>query len=447
MGSSSPFRHLPLPAVTVSIALWISPAHTQTDCSKFVGVAGINPAGTIAGSFDIDRPPGSMGFIRVGESITPFAVGPTGRTTVADINASGSIIGAHLLGLFDHGFLRSADGSIVTFDVPGADATTPVAMNNHGWISGYWEVLDPPQEQSFIRYPDGSITTFAVPGADFTIATDINSEGVVTGRAGAQADQRIGGGFVRAVDGTLTIFRPGQATYPSGINPDGLVVGTYIDRFGAEQGFLRSPDGTIVSFTIPGAESFGPTAINPAGVVTGAFTNGTGQHAFIRQPDGTITTFDVPGALATVATTISPSGTVAGSATAADGCGLGFVRSRSGVITTFEIPVGTGSLDQIDPVASRNQLQPSARNGAVDLAKPVRSGDSWRIEYSLPADADVAVALYDLAGRQVAVVDRGPRTAGTHQTSWRQPGVANGVYFLRLQAGASRTSRTIVIRN
>ncbi len=63
------------------------------------------------------------------------------------------------------------------------------------------------------------------------------------------------------------------------------------------------------------------------------------------------------------------------------------------------------------------------------------------IRYHLPETASVEVAVYDVSGRRVAVLDAGERSAGDHELFWdgvNDAGsrVATGVYFVRLEAGA-----------
>lgn len=83
---------------------------------------------------------------------------------------------------------------------------------------------------------------------------------------------------------------------PTAINSDGTVTGTAM--YGGEQGFIRTPDGTISYFQIPSGSIGTVTRINDAGVVAGTFTNLAVKHnkryVFIRTPDGKISSFNMP---------------------------------------------------------------------------------------------------------------------------------------------------------
>ena len=341
---------------------------------------------------------------------------------------------------------------IMRHDVEGLSPAGPFAsINPAGAVTGSYDRArkDPFSSAGFIRDVDGTIITFTVPGASdgFNIPTDINTDGVVTGRYSAGAFA----GFVRATDGTFTTFQHGIDTEPLGINSSGDVVGNFfeiVNNAGHRRPFIRHEDGTVETFDAPGATETHAAAINAAGTVTGSYSDGTGQHSFVRGADGAITTFDAPGATSTVAETISPLETVAGAALI-DGCRNGFIRNRFGVFTIFNLP--SASADEIEDgfaSPSPRRLERSLESArAVQLSTPVSAGGSWTLQYSLPADGDVSMAVYDVASRSVALLDRGFRTAGAHQVSWAPTGVARGVYYVRLKAGTAQRTKAIAIRN
>jgi hypothetical protein len=61
--------------------------------------------------------------------------------------------------------------------------------------------------------------------------------------------------------------------------------------------------------------------------------------------------------------------------------------------------------------------------------------ESVRIAYSLPKPGEMRLAVYDLLGREVALIREGHSPAGRMETQWRAGGLASGTYFLRLQQG------------
>jgi hypothetical protein len=166
----------------------------------------------------------------------------------------------------------------------------------------------------FLRFSNGTITTYDAPGAG--TGPGQGSDGESINPAGEIAGEYIDAngpyhGFVRAANGTITVFDvpsagtgPGQGTFVStvsGITPAGRIIGFYADASNVNHGDVRAPDGTITGFDVPGAGT-GPgqgtvaANINPAGAITGYYVDASGvNHGFVRNRHGAITTFDAPG--------------------------------------------------------------------------------------------------------------------------------------------------------
>ena len=71
---------------------------------------------------------------------------------------------------------------------------------------------------------------------------------------------------------------------------------------------------------------------------------------------------------------------------------------------------------------------------------------TW-IRYQLPEASEVKLVVYDLLGREVAVLTDGRKDRGTHTVRCDAPGVASGVYFYRLTAGdVVQTRRMLRLR-
>lgn len=69
------------------------------------------------------------------------------------------------------------------------------------------------------------------------------------------------------------------------------------------------------------------------------------------------------------------------------------------------------------------------------------------IRFTLPADEDeVSITVFDVAGRQVATVARGPFGAGEHTVRWDARGVPSGLYFYRVVAGENVATRKLLVR-
>jgi|HubBroStandDraft_1064217.scaffolds.fasta_scaffold04176_5 hypothetical protein len=99
---------------------------------------GINGSGTVTGICAVDGL--NSGFVRAlsGES-TIYSI-PGANVFSAVINISGTVAGFYAVGNQpDHGYWRSAGGTIHSFDPPGSIDTYPAAINNSGTITGSYD--------------------------------------------------------------------------------------------------------------------------------------------------------------------------------------------------------------------------------------------------------------------------------------------------------------------
>ena len=287
----------------------------------------------------------------------PNSVGAT--QGVNGITQAGAIIGNYQdLSFVSHGFLRAANGSITTIDVPGAgigffQGTVPGSINQPGTITGYY-VDGSYNWHGFLRTTDGIITSFdATPTSVYTNAVSINQAGMITGYYADATTYPNTNCFVRAASGTIITFSPPGSLSSNclSINNNGVITGYYIDASFVQHGFVRAVNGAITAIDVPGAgtDFFQGTvtnAINQAGTITGFFVDpSSGQHGFVRAASGTVTTFDPPNSLATFPGAINPAGEITGYYFV-PGAGFfvgahGFVRKADGTITTFDPPGST----------------------------------------------------------------------------------------------------------
>jgi uncharacterized membrane protein len=203
----------------------------------------------------------------------------------------------------------------------------------------------------------GTFIKFNVGGTTATRANSINAAGTVAGYYFHPRKRGIPPlhGFLRHLNGTVTTFSvPGATeselgTLPVSINRAGAVTGVFVtgdprmDNV-EKHGFLRQPNGTITGFDVPGSKGSdigtSPVSINDAGEIAGVYENRDvdfRRHGFLRAPDGTISTFDGPTMFDTVPTDINRAGTITGWWDDAFGF-HGFLRSRDGIFTSFDVP-------------------------------------------------------------------------------------------------------------
>ena len=88
---------------------------------------------------------------------------------------------------------------------------------------------------------------------------------------------------------------------------------------------------------------------------------------------------------------------------------------------------------------------------AIDPAMPGRiavrreAPRAYVLEYGLPDERDVAIGVFDVTGRRVAMLERARHGAGMHRVRWNAQDVRPGVYFCHVRAGTWTAGQRIVV--
>jgi probable HAF family extracellular repeat protein len=127
----------------------------------------------------------------------------------------------------------------------------------------------------FASLRGGSFTPINVPGAQGTVAIRINNSDQIVGYY-ANNNGLSGGGFIDTGGSYVTLNVPGATkTWAYGVNDAGQVVGTYLDGSfaGADyHGFLYS-GGIFTTLDFPAASFTQAWAINDSGQIIGFYSN------------------------------------------------------------------------------------------------------------------------------------------------------------------------------
>jgi hypothetical protein len=354
-------------------------------------------------------------------------------------------------------FPTNAQGpTIVSFDVPAANGnpTVPIGVNLRGNITG-WYFDATGVGHGFLRSADGTITTFDAPGAGTnpntfggTFSNGINVKGSVAGYVNDA--NGVSHGFVRTSDGKFTMFdAPGADLNPAdergtiftGINDLGAVSGSYFDSTGLAHGFLLKPSGSFSSFEAPGAALLGTVPdgpLNIEGSIVGFYMDANIQyHLFVRNPGGKLTTFDGPG----MCTTGVPNGCYGGGVYDINivGTSVGaymdnsgnfvahqFLRTVDGAITTWEAPgAGNGPYQGtgFDDLGFVGTFPVGSLNSAGAVASMYVDENYTHHGYIRTADGKFTTI--DALGADVTPGD----FAGTWATSINDVGVVTGLYM------------------
>jgi len=88
--------------------------------------------------------------------------------------------------------------------------------------------------------------------------------------------------------------------------------------------------------------------------------------------------------------------------------------------------------------------EPVTRQGGLALTvSPNPSHGGTSVAFSLPVSGETSLKVYDAQGRLVRTLVSGTREAGTYRASLG--GLSAGVYFLNLQAGTYRATKSLVV--
>jgi len=304
------------------------------------------------------------GFVPAAQAKTKyvtFTVIDGSPTEPTSINSKRAVTGSYGFSGEEQGFVRHSDGTIETFQVPGALQTDPTSINTKGEITGRYYVAPRGPWHGFLRKPDGTLKTFKIPhdnNGDFPVTVNASGtifgyygrgrtylgfvrkkNGTITtvdcGRTMITAGNDLGvstggcasGAFVRDPEGTFTFFNAGEGTDPLSISDEGAVTGTIGLDQGSDQGFLRAADATITVFSAGQDVPTVPVSINANDTIAGRFLEvGVMFHGFVRTPDGTLTPFDPEGSKGTYPAAINDNGAITGNYTDQNSVVVGFIR-------------------------------------------------------------------------------------------------------------------------
>ena len=111
----------------------------------------------------------------------------------------------------------------------------------------------------------------------------------------------------------------------------------------------------------------------------------------------------------------------------------------------------TSEVDSADPlwegapvsVGDAPELKPETFRLEQNYPNPFNP--TTQIQFSLPQDSDIRLAVFDLLGREVQVLAEGRYTAGTYSVAFDGTNLASGVYLYQLQAGTQRLTGEMIL--
>lgn len=139
---------------------------------------------------------------------------------------------------------------------------------------------------------------------------------------------------------------------------------------------------------------------------------------------------------------------------------IGHIRGNTSAPTRFFL-----SVDKSAPVGQEHRLSLTVSAGSgmswkkdvlISVAPPASFellqnfpnpfNPSTTIAYQLPAESNVSVKVFDLLGREVAVLANRKQPAGHHTVSWDGSRQASGMYVYEMVADAPNRKQTVFRR-
>jgi photosystem II stability/assembly factor-like uncharacterized protein len=122
------------------------------------------------------------------------------------------------------------------------------------------------------------------------------------------------------------------------------------------------------------------------------------------------------------------------------------VRSATGQSNKLFVSTFGGSIYKVDQTITSVQNRISIPyTFSLDQNFPNPFNPTTTIFYSIPKPTYVTLKLYDLLGREVAIIVNELQDAGQHQTRLDASIFTSGVYFYRLQSGEFMQTRKLVV--
>lgn len=200
-----------------------------------------------------------LAFLDPGQCDTNVSVGCYG-SELTNINLAGLSIGNYMDSDFvGHGLTRHPDGSFTRFEAPNSGTGQyqgtlcpgcSAGINVWGSVAGTYIDANSVQH-GFLRSPNGTITTFDAPGAGTSsyqgtgcpsdCPTSLNDFGAITG---IYIDSNwVYHGYLRSPNGDITTIDPAGSifTWSSGVDDFGVIAGYYADASGVYHGFAAVP--------------------------------------------------------------------------------------------------------------------------------------------------------------------------------------------------------------
>ena len=104
-----------------------------------------------------------------------------------------------------------------------------------------------------------------------------------------------------------------------------------------------------------------------------------------------------------------------------------------------------GNWDTVVTDVENPDMQNTVKQFVLKQNYPNPFNPSTTIEYQLPNNGEVNLKIYDILGREVAILVNEIKKSGKYSIEWNASQMASGVYFYRLSSGTNNNVKKLLL--
>ena len=82
---------------------------------------------------------------------------------------------------------------------------------------------------------------------------------------------------------------------------------------------------------------------------------------------------------------------------------------------------------------------------SISKAYPNPFNPSTNLEYSITNPGFVKITVFDVAGRQVSIIENSYKNSGEHKLTWNAENNTSGIYYIQISSGTEVKAQKVVL--